>query len=296
MQLVEQHIIKKNDSRFEQIDKASFASKNLYNCANYVLRQDFIFNRRYISYPSLQKQMQKTEEYQTLPAKVAQQVLINLDKNWQSFFAATKEWKENQGKFSRKVSRSANTATAKPRLPKYKDKLSGRNLLLYTHQAISQVLIKQGVIKPSGLEIQVQTKQEKVDCVRIVPKKNHYVVEVVYKVEPKKANVNPSLVASIDIGLNNLATVTSNKPGFVPVVVNGRPLKSINQYYNKKKARLQSLLSSRMPAFGKASSPAVEKRRFITNSRFTGSREAGHNHEGVPDDVCVGLVHVGANF
>jgi IS605 OrfB family transposase len=229
MQLVEQHIIKKNDSRFQPLDTAAFASKNLYNAANYVLRQEFIKEGRYISYRKLQKQMQPMEAYKALPAKVAQQVLINLDKNWQSFFAATGEWKKNPTKFN-----------AKPKLPNYKDKLSGRNLLLYTSQALSRKQVKQGKIKPSGLDIVVQTKQSKVDCVRIVPKKIHYVVEVVYTVQPKPASVLSSLVAGIDIGLNNLATVTSNKQGFVPLVVNGRPLKSINQYYNKQRAYLQS--------------------------------------------------------
>lgn len=53
---------------------------------------------------------------------------------------------------------------------------------------------------------------------------------------------NPDLVAGIDIGLNNLATLTSNKPEFTPLLVNGRPLKSINQHYNKRKAGLESKL------------------------------------------------------
>jgi len=234
MQLVEQHIIRKNDQRWEKIEKASFASKNLYNEANYILRQEFFQSGNYISYPKLQKQMQQTEVYQSLPAKVAQQVLINLDKNWQSFFAATQEWKVNPKKFQ-----------GKPKLPGYKEKQKGRHLLVYTSQAISQVQLKQGKILPSGLDIFVRTKQSKVDCVRIVPKKTHYVVEVVYTVQPKKADVDSSLIASLDIGLNNLATVTSNKPGFVPVVVNGRPLKSINQYYNKQRAYLQSQIKEK---------------------------------------------------
>jgi transposase len=55
-------------------------------------------------------------------------------------------------------------------------------------------------------------------------------------------NLNPAWCAGIDIGLDNLATITANKPGFVPVVVNGRPLKSINQYYNKRRAALQARL------------------------------------------------------
>ncbi|MGB8688952.1 MAG: transposase [Microcoleus sp.] len=78
--------------------------------------------------------------------------------------------------------------------------------------------------------------------VRIVPKLDHYVIEVVYEQEETQHELNPKWSAAIDIGIDNLAALTSNKPGFIPVIVNGRPLKSINQYYNKQKAHLQSLL------------------------------------------------------
>ena len=76
-----------------------------------------------------------------------------------------------------------------------------------------------------------------------MPHKTHYTVEVVYEKTPQIAeNLNPAWYAGGDIGLDNLVTITSNKPGFVPVVVNGRPLKSTNQYYNQRRAELQSRL------------------------------------------------------
>ena len=85
------------------------------------------------------------------------------------------------------------------------------------------------MIQPSGLDITVQTHQKSFDQVRIVPRKNHYVVEVVYTAPVRPADVDSERVAAIDIGLDNLATVTSNQPNFVPLLVNGRPLKvSIN--------------------------------------------------------------------
>ena len=233
MQLVEQHVIKKTDSRWKAIDDAAFASKNLYNAANYRLRQEFIFNHRYISYPEMDKLMQDTEEYRALPAKVAQQVLIELSQNWKSYFATRTEWDYNPSKFN-----------GKPRVPGYKDK-QGRNGLLYTTQAVSKPNLEAGIIKPSKLDMCVKTKQQpqKVACVRIIPRKTHYVVLVVYEREEKKADdIDPSLCAGIDIGVNNLAAVASNKPGFVPLLVNGRSLKSENQYYNKEKAHLQSQL------------------------------------------------------
>jgi IS605 OrfB family transposase len=92
------------------------------------------------------------------------------------------------------------------------------------------------------LAISVKTKQKKVDQVRIVPRKGFYVVEVVYEKEAEPVPVNPAYYAGIDLGVNNLAALTSNKPGFVSVVVNGRPVKSTNHFYNKRKAELQKQL------------------------------------------------------
>ena len=127
-------------------------------------------------------------------------------------------------------------------MPKYKDKKHGRNILIYDIQALSKMALREGVIAPSQLGITVPTKQHNIKQVRIVPRPGHYVVEVVYERPEKPAQVNPELVAGIDIGLNNLATLTSNKSGFTPLLVNGRPLKSINQFYNKRKSDLESKL------------------------------------------------------
>src|SRR5579884_1677357 len=88
MQLVERTIIKRTDPRYAAIDRAAFASKNLYNAALYEIRQSFIHSGKYISYNQMDKIMQKHEAYRALPRKVSQQVLKLLDKNWQSFFAA----------------------------------------------------------------------------------------------------------------------------------------------------------------------------------------------------------------
>jgi putative transposase len=117
-------------------------------------------------------------------------------------------------------------------------------MLVYTIQAMSQGKkgLKRGMIKPSMLAIEVQTKHKDIDQVRIVPRKGFYVVEAVYGKEVKQAPVNPAYYAGIDIGMNNLVALTSNKPGFQSVVVNGRPVKSVNQFYNKRKAELQKQL------------------------------------------------------
>jgi hypothetical protein len=99
VQLVEQHVIKRADRRFAAIDRAAFASMNLYNAANYELRQSYIVEGVYLSYPEMHQRMKDHEAYTALPAKVAQQVLRMLDKNWQSFFAALEAWKADPSTF-----------------------------------------------------------------------------------------------------------------------------------------------------------------------------------------------------
>src|SRR5260370_29728250 len=102
--------------------------------------------------------------------------------------------------------------------------------------------LHRGEVIPSQLGIGIPTKQTNIKQVRIVPRKGHYVVEVVYEQEPILAAVDPALCAGLDIGVNNLAALTSNKADFIPRIVNGRPVKSINQFYNKRKATLQRRL------------------------------------------------------
>ena len=232
MQLVEQHAISRHDPRYAVIDEAAFKSKNLYNAALYEIRQSFIHEGKYLNYNEVQRRMQSHEAYKALPAKVSQQILMVLDRNWKSFFEALDAYNEDPSKF-----------LGRPKLPKYKHKTEGRNILVYTIQALSKRGLKRGLIQPSMLAIEVQTKQKDVDQVRIVPRKGFYVVEVVYRKEVKQADVNPAYYAGIDIGMNNLVALTSNKPAFQAVVVNGRPVKSINQFYNKRKADLQKQLA-----------------------------------------------------
>src|SRR5260370_9915206 len=104
--------------------------------------------------------------------------------------------------------------------------------------------LKQGMIRPSLLPIVVKTKQKNIHQVRIVPRKGFYVVEVVYEQEVKQAEVTPAYYAGIDIGMNNLVALTSNKPHFTSILVNGRPVKSTNQFYNKRKVGLQKQLGT----------------------------------------------------
>ncbi len=234
MKLVEQHVIKQADPRYQRIDAAAFASKNLWNAANYLVRQSFIFGSVYLNNTAVFHLMKEHEAYQALPRKVSNQVLLQLHKAWVGFFAAMEEWHEHPERF-----------TGRPNLPGYKHKTEGRNLLVYEKGAIWKRELDQGVIAVSELGALVQTAQsrETVCEVRMVPKGDHYIIEVVYQREAKQANVDPALFVAIDLGVSVLAALTSNKPGFIPRLVSGKPIKSCNQYYNKQRAHSQKKLA-----------------------------------------------------
>ncbi len=177
-----------------------------------------------------------------------------IERNWKSFLAANNAYKETPSKFK-----------GRPRLPGYKHKIKGRNVVVYTKQAISKKQLKQGLINPSKTEIYLKTKVDtsKIKQVRLVPKLNHYVIEVIYEATEKQYKLEANRYASIDLGLNNLATLTFNQAGIKPLLINGRPLKSINQYYNKVKSSLQSLLGENQSS--KKLKKLCNKREFKIN-------------------------------
>ncbi len=236
MQLVERHLIRKDDPRFAVIDRAAFASKNLYNQANYQIRQSFIHEGKYLPYAEIFHRLKQHDCYQALPRKVSNSILIQLHTNWMSFFEAFKAYQEDPSLF-----------TGRPKLPKYKEREKGRNILIYDKQALGKRAFKKtGKLVPSGLPIEIATKitdWEKIAQVRMVPRLDGYMVEVVYEQEEQQAELDGKLVAAVDVGVNILAALTSNKPGFVPRLVSGKPIKSVNQQYNKRRAQHQSRLS-----------------------------------------------------
>ncbi|MEL6526391.1 MAG: RNA-guided endonuclease TnpB family protein, partial [Chloroflexota bacterium] len=204
---VEQHIIQKSDPRWSVIDVACFRSKNLFNAVLYRLRQTLFTEHTTLSYAQLAKDMKQNPDYCALPRKVSQWVLKQVTGDWQSFWSARKAYQRHPAKF-----------LGRPKLPNYKDKVGGRNVLTYTIQALSKKALRHGIIAPSQLPIKVQTQVDPttIQQVRIVPHKTHYVVEVVYKDDISLAQLPPDRIAGIDVGLNNLAAVTSNQQGLSP--------------------------------------------------------------------------------
>ena len=235
MKLVEKHLVRPSKSFFSELDKLAFLSKNLYNCAIYQCRQAFFAGSKIPTYNRLYHLLKTGIDYQALPAKVSQLVIKQAVKCFDDYFAALRSYREDSDKF-----------LGKPKLPRYKHKTEGRNVLTYNYQAVSKKALNRGLIHPSGTSFFVPTKVRQVDEVRIVPKGGVYVIEVVYTVEdvPSLVEETHTRVAGIDLGIDNLACATSNLPDFEPFVVCGKALKSANRYYNKVKARLQKLLPS----------------------------------------------------
>jgi putative transposase len=265
MRLVEQHIIAKGDPRYKAIDTAAFASKNLYNQATYQIRQAYIHEGKYLPYAEIFHRVKHLECYQALPRKVSNSILIQIEKTWKSFRESLKEWYEHPEKFR-----------GKPKIPGYKHKEHGRFLLIYDIQAIGKRAYKKtGKIVPSGLflEIETQVPWEALDQVRIVPRRDFYVAEVVYQKEAQPTDVDPSLVAALDPGVNVLAAITSNKPGFVPRLVSGKPIKSRNQYYNKQREHHQKQLAKHQRFTSRKLDQITTKRtRRIAHYLHTASR------------------------
>lgn len=243
MYLTERHIIKNN----KELDMLCFNSKNLYNKALYLVRQHYFETKGYLDWIKVDRLMvdSKDVDYYTLPTRVSKQTLRLLDRNFSSFFALIKKKKKNE--YDKPI-----------RIPRYLDK-EGRYIAIFPKDAVSKKYLKEGLIKLSSLSIEILTKVTESNLVevRVLPRNNHHVVEVTYKVDDVKPKSHNKRYASIDLGLNNLATVSSN--AVKPFIINGRPLKSINQYWNKEKSRLQSLLKG-----DKKTSKRIES---ITNKR-----------------------------
>ncbi len=238
MQLVENMIVKEGNGKlYQRLYTLCGLSKNLYNAALYQVRQEFFNSGKYLSYIDLQKKFQDSEQvdYRALPAKTSQQTLRVLDQNFKSFFAANQDYKVNPGKYK-----------GKPKIPHYLEK-DGRFPVIYTNIAISKPWLRKGYVKLEKEDIKIKLRKGRVTSnnlnqVRIIPRHGYLAVEIVYTVPdvPKKPDNNR--YAAIDLGVNNLATLTSNVPGHTPVAISGKKVKSINHQYSKRMAKAQSYL------------------------------------------------------
>ena len=244
VQRTETHIIKESNPIYDWILEECSRSRNLYNKTLFIYRQAFTGNhdkiedfkpiirhKKFISSFELVKQMAKLKDddyYAMTKKNSGTQVVCQVDRTMKSWFATLKSYKKDPSKFR-----------GRPRIPSYKKK-DELNCLTYTY--VDASLQKDGTINlRRDVKLPIHTNLSSFQQVRLVPKTGYVQVEIIYNKEINDTTLDKTRAIGIDLGLNNLMAITSNI-GNISNLVNGRPLKSINQYYNKRKAHLMSLL------------------------------------------------------
>ena len=272
VQRAEQIIIKKSHPKFKIIDEMCFHSKNLYNEANYVIRQKFIESGEYINYYDMNKEFKTHENYKACFSQPANCTLRLLDKNWKAYFKSIKDWKEHPEKY-----------LGMPKLPNYLPK-DGRfpwmipNNQLYYDYEKSTIYIRNRLMNDFDWYSRCMGRPIQV---RFIPHDSYYAMEIVYEIEIEDINVDTnSRIASVDIGVDNLITLVNNI-GESPLIINGKPLKAINQQYNKQKAKIQSDLMKRN---GKSWSKKLEE---LTTKRHFRIKNYLHNASALVIKWCI---------
>lgn len=210
-------------------------AKNLTNQAIYNIRQYYFTEGEYLNYQKNYALLKTSDNYKLLNSNMAQQILKEVDCSFKSFFGLLKLAKK--GKYSFKDCK----------LPNYLPKdgyttliigfvrLNGNKLILpfsntykKTHQSVEIT------IPPVLLD-------KKIKEIRIIPKANarFFEIQYIYETECIQRNLNTKNALAIDLGINNLVTAVSSKGN--TFIIDGKRLKSINQWYNKEIARLQSI-------------------------------------------------------
>ena len=221
---------------YRDIEYYCHQSKNLYNYANYILKQrysenDFtLFNfyrlREYI------RENQPEPWKNQLTTHVGAETLRVLVDTWKGYFEAKKRFKKEPDKFK-----------GPPKPPGY---LPKNGTFLITFDTTNFRIAENEITFPkklNGFTVSFAGSQN-VKQVRIVPHYNHIAVEVVYRKELIKPKQDNEQYLSIDLGVSNFAAITSNVEGFQSLVVNGKGLQAVNQYYNKNLAHYRSIADS----------------------------------------------------
>ena len=216
----------------QKLSKLCHLAKNLYNLANWYVRQDFFNLFNILSYYDLDFILKTKQAYKSIPSQTSQQILKYIARNWKSYFIALREYPKSFNKFKKK-----------PKIPKYKKK-NGESIAIFTNQ---QCKIKNRYLHfPKRVNINpIKTRiTERLKEVRIIPLGVKYKVELVYEKKEKDLGLDKEHILSIDLGLNNLITAVNNN-GCKPFIIKGGMIKSINQYYNKQLAYFRSIESKK---------------------------------------------------
>ena len=236
MKRVETHYLKNSSPFFNKIKNFCHLSKNLYNYANYLVRQSY-FNEdaEFLYYNDLYKIVKDSTDYKAMPtAQSAQQILRLLEQNWKSYFQSLKDYKKHPNKYQ-----------GRPKIPKYKPRGGeGYYILILTNQQCS--ILNSYIKFPkvfNGFTVKTLIDGP-LHQVRFIYDGYKIKVEIVYEInEMARDNNKEGAIVGCDLGINNLATIAHTK-GKNGLIINGRPLKSINQYYNKVLSRRRQILEN----------------------------------------------------
>ena len=225
------HLSKKE---FRNLKYLCHIAKNLKNQAIYNIRQHYFNNKKYLSYNENYKMLKDSENYKKLNSNMAQQILKEVDESFKSFFALLKLAKN--GQYNGKI-----------KLPNYLDKDGFTTLVIGFVRLKDDMLIVpySNSFKKTHQEVKVKLpsvlKDKKIKEIRIIPKQHsrYFEIQYTYEVKEIQRELNKENVLGIDLGIDNLCTCVTNTGA--SFIIDGRKLKSINQYYNKINAKLQSI-------------------------------------------------------
>ena len=233
MRQVEIHIVSGSHDCFDFLDRKATLSKYLFNAAMRYVSEKYESEGRYCNYYEVNRAFvdSNQSDYRALSANVAQQVLMQVDRCWKSYFAAIKEYAKTPAKFN-----------APPMPPKSKEKEWHRNMLTYTRNVIGAAPLREGKLVLNSEDTMFTTRLKSISQVQIIPlPTRQYKIILIYEKESAK-KIESAVLAGCDIGVNNLMTIGFNDNKMEPFVIKGGQLKSINQYYNKRKKELRKKL------------------------------------------------------
>ena len=231
---VKQQLKHLSKEEYLSLRELSHTAKNLYNQAVYNVRQYYFQENKYLNYQKNNSLLKNSENYKTLNSNMSQQILKEVDGSFKSFFELLK--KKNKGIYNAKV-----------KLPSYLPKNSFTTLVIGFVRLNEDTFVipYSNSFKKNHKKISIKIPpillNKKIKEIRIIPKFNarFFEVQYTYEVEEEQRNLDKNHVLAIDFGINNLATcVTSKGRSFI---IDGKKLKSINQWFNKENARLQSI-------------------------------------------------------
>lgn len=231
---VKQQLKHLSKEEYLSLRELSHTAKNLYNQTVYNIRQYYFQENKYLNYQKNNSLLKSSENYKTLNSNMSQQILKEVDGSFKSFFSLLK--KKNKGMYNAKV-----------KLPSYLPKNSFTTLVIGFVRLNEDTLVipYSNSFKKNHKKISIKIPpillDKKIKEIRIIPKFNarFFEVQYTYEVEEEQRNLDKNHALAIDFGINNLATcVTSKGRSFI---IDGKKLKSINQWFNKENARLQSI-------------------------------------------------------